>query len=68
MDPVLNPFYNIQAFAKESTRHLSLKRFFTTVFLCNKVSLMPNCKPGGPGFRIYVPWRQGGLLMPPVTW
>jgi len=37
------------------------------VFLCDDVSLTPTPKPGGPGFRIYVPRRQGDPLMPPVT-
>ena len=41
MGPVLNPFYDIQAFAKESVRHLLLKRFFTKVFQHDDVCLMP---------------------------
>jgi len=41
MGPVLNPFYDTQAFAKESVRHLLLKRFFTKVFLHDDICLMP---------------------------
>jgi hypothetical protein len=31
------------------------------------VSSTPNPQPGGPGLRIYVPWRQGGPAIPPGT-
>jgi hypothetical protein len=31
------------------------------------VSPTPNPQPGGPGLRIYVPWRQGGPAVPPGT-
>jgi hypothetical protein len=31
------------------------------------VSPTPNPQPGGPGLHIYIPWRQGGPVIPPGT-
>jgi hypothetical protein len=31
------------------------------------VSPTPNPQPGGPGLRIYIPWRLGGPVIPPGT-
>jgi hypothetical protein len=42
--------------------------FVTITFLQGWiVSTAPNPQPGGPGFRIYDPRRQGGPAIPPDT-
>jgi hypothetical protein len=42
--------------------------FITNDFLQGGVvSPTPNTQPGGPGLRIYIPWRQDGPAIPPGT-
>jgi hypothetical protein len=39
-------------------------KFFTETRL---LALHSNPQPGGPGLHIYIPWRQGGPVIPPGT-